>query len=113
VTDTVAATKQLEVVVYEAAGLGDRSYLLHDGEKAFVVDPQRDPAPFLETAASLGVEITLVLETHVHNDYVSGAWLLPAGRGPLTASPPECTSTSPLGPGLSKRATCSVWGSCK
>ena len=80
-TATVAAANQLEVVVYEAAGLGDRSYLLHDGDEAFVVDPQRDPHPYLETAASVGVEITLVLETHVHNDYVSGGLALARKAG--------------------------------
>ena len=80
-TATVAATSQLQVVVYEAVGLGDRSYLLHDGDEALVVDPQRDPHPYLETAASLGVEITLVLETHVHNDYVSGGLALARKTG--------------------------------
>ncbi len=73
---TVAAMKRLEVVAYDADGLGDRSYLLHDGGKAFVVDPQRDPCPYLETANDLGVDIVLVLETHVHNDYVSGGLAL-------------------------------------
>ncbi len=63
--ETVAAMKRLEVVAYDADGLGDRSYLLHDGGKAFVVDPQRDPCPYLETANDLGVDIVLVLETHV------------------------------------------------
>ena len=80
-TVTAAATKRLEVVVYDAAGLGDRSYLLHDGEEAFVVDPQRDPGPYLETAARRGVDITLVLETHVHNDYVSGGLALARRTG--------------------------------
>lgn len=74
--ETVAAMKRLEVVAYDADGLGDRSYLLHDGGKAFVVDPQRDPCPYLETANDLGVDIVLVLETHVHNDYVSGGLAL-------------------------------------
>jgi hydroxyacylglutathione hydrolase len=81
VTETVPATKRLEVVSYEAAGLGDRSYLVHDGEKGFVVDPQRDPHPYLETAEGLGVEVTLVLETHVHNDYVSGGLALARRAG--------------------------------
>ena len=75
-TETVTATRRLEVVVYDAPGLGARSYLLHDGDKAFVVDPQRDPHPYLATAEGLGVDITLVLETHVHNDYVSGGMAL-------------------------------------
>ena len=32
----------LTVVPLETPTLGDRSYLVHDGEVAFVVDPQRD-----------------------------------------------------------------------
>lgn len=39
-TGTVTATGRLAVVAYDAPGLGDRSYLLHDGNKALVVDPQ-------------------------------------------------------------------------
>ena len=74
--ETVAAIRRLEVVAYDADGLGDRSYLLHDGGKAFVVDPQRHPGPYIETANALGLDIVLVLETHVHNDYVSGGLAL-------------------------------------
>ncbi|XRQ09830.1 MBL fold metallo-hydrolase, partial [Actinomadura welshii] len=51
---------------------GDRSYLAHDGRVALVVDPQRDIDRFLTLAGRLGVRITHVAETHVHNDYVSG-----------------------------------------
>ena len=74
-------TDQLNVVVYDAPGLGDRSYLVHDGRVGAVIDAQRDPAPYLATAASLGVEIALVLETHVHNDYVSGGLALARRAG--------------------------------
>lgn len=80
-TGTVTATGRLAVVAYNAPGLGDRSYLLHDGNKALVVDPQRDPHPYLATATDLGVDITLVLETHVHNDYVSGGLALARRAG--------------------------------
>ena len=80
-TGTVTATRRLAVVAYDALGLGDRSYLLHDGNKAFVVDPLRDPHPYLATAKDLGVDITLVLETHVHNDYVSGGLALARKAG--------------------------------
>lgn len=52
--------------------LGDRSYLLHDGETAVVVDPQRDVERVLEAAEREGVRIGCVAETHLHNDYVSG-----------------------------------------
>jgi hydroxyacylglutathione hydrolase len=76
VTEQTSTAKHLGIVPYDAPGLGDRSYLVHDGEKAAVVDPQRDPSPYMKTAGELGVDITLVLETHVHNDYVSGGLAL-------------------------------------
>jgi glyoxylase-like metal-dependent hydrolase (beta-lactamase superfamily II) len=68
----LAPPARTESVSFEATGLGDRSYLVHDGEVAVVVDPQRETERYVETAESLGVSITHVLETHVHNDYVSG-----------------------------------------
>ncbi|TDB97065.1 MBL fold metallo-hydrolase [Actinomadura sp. 7K534] len=62
--------------VVETSSLGDRSYLAHDGRVALVVDPQRDIDRFLTLAGRLGVRITHVAETHVHNDYVSGGLAL-------------------------------------
>jgi hydroxyacylglutathione hydrolase len=52
--------------------LGDRSYLLHDGQVAVAVDPQRDIGRILSAAANARVRITCVAETHIHNDYLSG-----------------------------------------
>ena len=66
------SSDSITTVTFDAPGLGDRSYLLTDGIQAAVVDPQRDPAPYLQEALKLGVTITAVLETHIHNDYVSG-----------------------------------------
>lgn len=63
---------ELDVDVIETSSLGDRSYLAHDGEVAVVVDPQRDIDRVIAEAGRLGVRIALVVETHVHNDYVSG-----------------------------------------
>ena len=80
-------TDQLDVVVYDAPGLGDRSYLVHDGRVGAVIDAQRDPGPYLATAAGLGVEIALVLETHVHNDYVSGGLALARRVGAVYGIP--------------------------
>ncbi|MFC7345035.1 MBL fold metallo-hydrolase [Saccharopolyspora griseoalba] len=62
----------LAVEVIETSSLGDRSYLATDGEVAVVVDPQRDVDRVIAAAGRLGVRIALVLDTHVHNDYVSG-----------------------------------------
>ncbi|WP_433380745.1 MBL fold metallo-hydrolase [Streptosporangium sp. CA-115845] len=62
----------IETVVVETSSLGDRSYLAHDGQVALVVDPQRDIDRILALAGRLGVRVTHVAETHLHNDYVSG-----------------------------------------
>src|SRR5262249_36603836 len=51
-------------------------YLAHDGTVAFVVDPQRDIDRVLTLAGRLGVRVTHVFETHMHNDYVTGGLVL-------------------------------------
>jgi glyoxylase-like metal-dependent hydrolase (beta-lactamase superfamily II)/rhodanese-related sulfurtransferase len=62
----------MDVSIIETAGLGDRSYLVSDGDTAVVIDPQRDIDRMLDLARDRGVQITHVLETHIHNDYVTG-----------------------------------------
>ncbi len=62
----------VQVSVIATSSLGDRSYLADDGEVAVVVDPQRDIDRVLYLAGEKGVRITHVVETHIHNDYVSG-----------------------------------------
>ncbi len=62
----------LAVEIIETSSLGDRSYLATDGEVAVVVDPQRDVDRVIAAAGRAHVRVVLVLETHVHNDYVSG-----------------------------------------
>ncbi|MET7835743.1 MBL fold metallo-hydrolase [Micromonospora sediminicola] len=62
----------VEVSVIATSSLGDRSYLASDGRVAIVVDPQRDIDRVLHLAGAKGVRITHVVETHIHNDYVSG-----------------------------------------
>lgn len=62
----------MDVCIIETSGLGDRSYLVTDGDIGVVIDPQRDIDRVLDLAAKRGVRITHVLETHIHNDYVTG-----------------------------------------
>jgi glyoxylase-like metal-dependent hydrolase (beta-lactamase superfamily II)/rhodanese-related sulfurtransferase len=71
----------VEVVTLETPQLGDRSYLVHDGRQAVVIDPQRDVDRLLALADAARVTITCVAETHIHNDYVSGGWALARGLG--------------------------------
>ena len=49
--------------------------------EAIVIDPLRDPAPYLEVARVEGLRITHVTETHIHADFVSGARELSAAAG--------------------------------
>ena len=69
------------IVTIDTPTLGDRSYLVHDGVVAFVVDPQRDIDRVLDVAARAGVRITDVFETHLHNDYLTGGLELAGQTG--------------------------------
>ncbi|MGX1631571.1 MBL fold metallo-hydrolase [Streptomyces albidoflavus] len=70
-------------------GLGNRHYLAGGATTAVTVDPPRDIDQVIAAAARRGVRIALVVETHVHNDYVTGGlelarvtgaeYLVPAG----------------------------------
>jgi hydroxyacylglutathione hydrolase len=62
----------MKIQQFVAESLGDASYLLVSGNQAAVIDPERDIEPFVRTATAHGATIRYVVETHVHNDYVSG-----------------------------------------
>jgi glyoxylase-like metal-dependent hydrolase (beta-lactamase superfamily II)/rhodanese-related sulfurtransferase len=69
----------LEVI--ETPTLGDRSYLVHDGDVAFVVDPQRDIDRVEALLERHGVGLAAVFETHIHNDYLTGGLALARRHG--------------------------------
>jgi hydroxyacylglutathione hydrolase len=69
------------VITLDTTGLGDRSYVVHDGRSALVVDPQRDLDRIEHLVAEHGLRITHVAETHFHNDYVSGGIELASKHG--------------------------------
>ena len=71
----------IEILQVDTPSLGDRSYLATDGTVALVVDPQRDIDRVLALAGERGVRITHVLETHVHNDYLTGGLALARETG--------------------------------
>jgi glyoxylase-like metal-dependent hydrolase (beta-lactamase superfamily II)/rhodanese-related sulfurtransferase len=74
-------------------GLGDSTYVLIHDVWAIVVDPQRDIDRFEAVLDESGADMRLVIETHIHNDYVSGGLdlsrktgaelLMPAGAAPV------------------------------
>jgi hydroxyacylglutathione hydrolase len=78
--DTTPHT-QIEQFVIE--GLGHQSYGLTDVQSgtAAIVDPRRDIEVYLQAASQAQTRITHILETHLHNDYLSGARELAARTG--------------------------------
>jgi hydroxyacylglutathione hydrolase len=60
------------VEILETPNLGDRSYVVHAGGRAVVVDPQRDVDRVLAVVEEHRLQVDKVLETHLHNDYVTG-----------------------------------------
>ena len=66
----------LKIINIDTPTLGDRSYIAHDGKTALVVDPQRDIDRVEEIIKDENLHIGAVLETHMHNDYVSGGLVL-------------------------------------
>ncbi|MBB3661587.1 glyoxylase-like metal-dependent hydrolase (beta-lactamase superfamily II)/rhodanese-related sulfurtransferase [Prauserella sediminis] len=66
----------MEILTIDTPSLGDRSYLVHDGQVAFAVDPQRDIDRVLALLEDRGVRLAAVFETHIHNDYVTGGLAL-------------------------------------
>ncbi len=71
----------IEVIPVETPSLGNRSYLASDGRAALAVDPPRDIDRMLAVADHLGITITHVFETHVHNDYLTGGLALAKRTG--------------------------------
>lgn len=62
----------MEIISFRTPGLGDQTYLLTHEGNGVLVDPQRDIDRFLAAATQRDVSLRFVLETHLHNDYVSG-----------------------------------------
>ena len=65
----------MRIETYSLSGLGHLSAMVVHEETAtaVIVDPRRDVDVYLEAASAAGLRITAVVETHLHNDYVSGA----------------------------------------
>lgn len=53
-------------------GIAQCSYVVGSGKKCAVVDPVRNIEPYLEKAKEFDMEITAILETHLHADFISG-----------------------------------------
>jgi hydroxyacylglutathione hydrolase len=57
----------------KSEGLAHLSWILGDGNEVFVIDPRRDCEVYVDIAASEGMRITRIFETHRNEDYVIGS----------------------------------------
>ena len=65
--------------------LGNSSYIVgsQESKECAVVDPVRDVDIYTREAEALGMKIVYTLETHLHNDYISGSRELAARTGAI------------------------------
>ncbi len=66
----------IQIINIDTPTLGDRGYIAHDGKTALVVDPQRDIDRVEKILTDNNLSLGTVVETHMHNDYVSGGLVL-------------------------------------
>ncbi len=73
----------MEIRSLRSAELGNAAHVVieHESGVAVVVDPVRDIGQYLDVVAAEAVELSWAFETHVHNDFVSGARELVASAG--------------------------------
>jgi len=69
------------------AGLAHSSYLLGGASNCAIIDPRRDVEIYLNAAASMGMKITHILQTHLHADFVSGHLDLAEATGAVIVAP--------------------------
>jgi hydroxyacylglutathione hydrolase len=63
-----------QIVPLPDEGLGNQSYLVALGDgRALVIDPSRDPSPYLQVAEDRGLRLAFAVETHLHADFISGS----------------------------------------
>jgi hydroxyacylglutathione hydrolase len=88
VTTVVDAGSAL-VEQWVATELGNSSYLVvdRDAGEAVVIDPLRDVDRYVDAASAHGWRLSATLDTHVHNDFVSGGPNLRASAGSVFAVP--------------------------
>jgi glyoxylase-like metal-dependent hydrolase (beta-lactamase superfamily II)/rhodanese-related sulfurtransferase len=69
-------------------GLGNSAYVVELGDgRALVVDPARDPTPYLELARWRRLRIAYTAETHLHADFLTGSRELTAATGAQVLAP--------------------------
>ena len=66
----------MQIQRIEVPGLAHYSYIVSSNGKAVVIDPKRDTDTYLSYASAHDLQITHILETHIHADHLSRSKLL-------------------------------------
>ena len=77
----------MDVEILRTRGLGNSTYILASDREVLVVDPPRDAWRVREILERRDWRLRTVVETHVHNDYLSGALELVASDRASIAAP--------------------------
>lgn len=92
-TDLSTADTRVLIDQIETPSLGNHSYVVTIDDRFVVIDPQRDIERF-EAVYQVGdAKLVGVLETHIHNDYVSGGFWLAERYGAPYFLPPGSGAT--------------------
>src|ERR1019366_579355 len=75
----------MEVIRIDASDLGNQAYLVTDGARAMVIDPPRPVGKVVDMVRSRGLQLEMVVDTHLHNDHVSGGPELAEATGAVYA----------------------------
>ena len=69
-------------------GLGNSAYTVELGDgRALVIDPARDPTPYLQLARWRRLQLAYAVETHLHADFLTGSRELAATAGAEILAP--------------------------
>lgn len=71
--------------------LAQAAYYIESEHEALIIDPLRDPAPYIELADQRGAKIKYIAETHFHADFVSGHLDLAKATGATIVFGPQAT----------------------
>ena len=63
----------MQIIQFEDKGLAIYSYLIisESDRKGIVIDPARDPQPYLDRLQEYGADLIGIIETHPHADFIS------------------------------------------
>jgi hydroxyacylglutathione hydrolase len=75
----------MEVIPIDASDLGNQAYLVTDGVRAVAIDPPRPVGKVVDIVRPRGLQLEMVVDTHLHNDHVSGGPELAEATGAIYA----------------------------